>query len=619
MAETENGRDKAKKVKRRETARRSAATPVCFVSSRVGDRETAADLLRAYGYDLQDGEGEEEEGEVGGWSEAAERGGAGGWSEAVERGEADGWDEVAERGEADGWDEAAERGEAGGWDEAAERGEAGGWDEVGRSGRPCLRVVWDNNDTSVRVEWTESGRRFSWAEDYQALPIRETAENRCRRLLRLAIFRLFEAMSGDSDPRLSAAAVRPGPWGGLTGVRPMKILRRLLDQGLGEEAIRRVLPAAYGIRADRVGLLLDTGEYQRPYLPTAAGRERISLYFCYPFCPSRCDYCSFPGYETGRWRKWQGAYHAAALREIGALGQAARERGLVTETVYFGGGTPTAMPPEALAELLAAVTAAFAVAPGAEWTVESGRPETLTPAMLDVLAAGPVSRLCINPQTMRQSTLDAIGRRHQVEAVYQAFAAVKAYRRAAAVGADGDRAGGQAGDRAGQSGRWLINSDLILGLPGEDLAAVSDSLARLIALAPDNITIHGLALKRGSAYKERPPDLPGGDEGLAMTDFCRTALRVAGYAPYYLYRQKDSLGGENVGYCLPGRHSLYNIYMIEERQTILGLGAGAGSKFLAAGDWSLENFYNPKDMIQYIERLPDLIRRKIARLPGTQY
>jgi oxygen-independent coproporphyrinogen-3 oxidase len=242
--------------------------------------------------------------------------------------------------------------------------------------------------------------------------------------------------------------------------------------------------------------------------------------------------------------------------------------------------------------ILSALEDSFPLTPGLEYTIEAGRPETLTDGMLDVLASHPVSRVCVNPQSMNQATLDRIGRLHEAAAVREAI-----------------------GRARGKGRGWHINSDLILGLPGEGPADVGESLGQVLDLRPDNVTLHGLAIKRGSAYKEGKEGLPDRLLGLEMTDLCRGMLHEAGYRPYYLYRQKDSLaGGENVGYSLLGKECLYNILMIEERQTILGLGAGAGSKFLRRGSWSLDNIYNPKDLIQYIQRVDDSIRRKVDKL-----
>ena len=465
--------------------------------------------------------------------------------------------------------------------------EGGAWPQSGGD-RPLpeLLLSWAPSAAGLSVAWRENGKIYTHHEAARPVAFLEPEEGRRRRIMRLAIHRLLENEGG----LRGIMQVRPSPWGILTGVRPTKIVQRFLDQGLTDEEIRSALKEDFGMDGERIRLLLEVCHTQRPFLPAPdEGRKRISLYIGYPFCPSRCDYCSFPGYDLKRWRKWQTAYHQCLGREIEELGKAASKMGFRIETLYLGGGTPTCMPVENMDRILSALAENFPLTPGLEWTVESGRPETLTGEMIQVLASHPVNRLCVNPQSMNQATLDRIGRRHEASLVPEAVARARDIAR--------------------------INCDLILGLPGEGLAEVEYSIGRILGLRPDNITLHGLAIKRGSAYKEQDEGLPGLDQGLAMIGRSREMLAQAGYRPYYLYRQKDSLaGGENVGYCLPGRECLYNILMIEERQTILGLGAGAGSKFLQPGSWFLENLYNPKDLIQYIEGIDGLIRRKVDKL-----
>ncbi|MCL2121047.1 MAG: coproporphyrinogen dehydrogenase HemZ [Clostridiales bacterium] len=466
------------------------------------------------------------------------------------------------------------------------------------SAASALTVQWAPFFASLTITWTVQGKQWSHGESVKPSAFLETEENRRRRFLRLAVHRLLEK---EAELRENLRAV-PGPWGTLTGVRPSKMIQRFLDQGLDDARIQSILAEDFGIEQSRCSLLLQIGRRQRPFLPaTGEGRDRVSLYVGYPFCPSRCSYCSFPGYEAKRWRKWQAPYLQALVKEIRQVGESASGMGFQVDSLYIGGGTPTCMTPSQMDDLLWALRASFRFAAEGEWTVESGRPETLTDAMLEVFAAHPVNRLCINPQSMHQDTLDKIGRRHTAEETDAAFARLR--------------------ETAARKQRtdWRINCDLILGLPGEGLEEVEDSLSHVLdCLQPDNVTLHSLAIKRGSAYKEAQPGLPDRQLGLSMIARTRDMLAEAGYRPYYLYRQKDSLaGGENVGYTLPGCECLYNIMMIEERQTILGLGAGSGSKFLHPGDWSLDNVYNPKDMIQYIERVDSLIKSKVDKLAAV--
>jgi oxygen-independent coproporphyrinogen-3 oxidase len=446
---------------------------------------------------------------------------------------------------------------------------------------PLLQIAWDRQKKSVRLNWQDQQQTCSWEEEVRPFAFEETWEYRRRRVLRLAFHHMLIAYK----------LARPNPWGILTGVRPTKMIHRFLDQGLSEEDIRHILEVEYGVEKTRIGLLLQTVQYQRPILSKYSGdRKVISLYLGFPFCPSRCSYCSFPGYDLKRWKKWAEPCFQAMLEEIHQIGAAAGKLGLKIQTMYFGGGTPTSMDADHMDKILSALSADFDFMPDAEWTVEGGRPETLTEEILDVLSRHKVHRICVNPQTMQQKTLDSIGRKHRVEDVEETFRRL-----------------------AGRN--MAVNSDLILGLPGEGLAELKDTLDRLLAFRPENVTIHGLAIKRGSAFKENYPELLAGAAGQAMGDSARQKLTEAGYVPYYLYRQKEILAmTENIGYTLPEQHCLYNILMMEERQTIVGIGVGAASKFISPNDWSLENFYNPKDLIQYIERIDELIQRKVDKL-----
>lgn len=445
---------------------------------------------------------------------------------------------------------------------------------------PLLQIAWDRQKKSVKLYWQNHKQTCSWEEEVRPFAFEETREYRRRRVLRLAFHHLV----------IAYGLARPNPWGILTGVRPTKMIHRFLDQGISEEEIRRILDIEFGIQPERIELLLETVRYQRPILSDHEDRKVISLYIGFPFCPSRCSYCSFPGYDLKRWKKWAEPCFQAMLTEIAQLGAATKKMGLRVQTLYFGGGTPTSMDAQHLDLLLSALESHFNYMPDAEWTVEGGRPETLSDEIIEVLSRHSIQRLCVNPQTMQQKTLDQIGRMHSVQDVEETF-------------------------RRLEGRHWVINSDVIIGLPGEGLTEVNDTIDRILAFKPENITIHGLAIKRGSAFKESYPNILQGAAALAMGDSARQKLLEAGYVPYYLYRQKEILAmTENIGYALPGKHCLYNILMMEERQTILGIGVGAGSKFISPQDWTLENFYNPKDLIQYIERIDELIQRKVDKL-----
>jgi len=285
------------------------------------------------------------------------------------------------------------------------------------------------------------------------------------------------------------------------------------------------------------------------------------------------------------------AYLSGLEKEIAAVGAALSGTGAKVRTVYLGGGTPTVLSAEQLAHLLATVERSFDFTGERELTVEGGRPDTLSEEKLRVLKAHQLSRLSINPQTMSDETLVRIGRQHTVQEIYEAYRLAR------------------------KTGLPILNMDLIIGLPGEKGTVLEATLEKVLQLAPENITLHALAMKRAAYYRQEKIVLPVPSEGIQMMDLAHRRLQDAGYHPYYLYRQKEIFAhGENVGYTLPGKACLYNILMMEERQTILGFGVGSGSKLVNYADWTLENIYNPKDVQVYLERLEEIINRKVDKL-----
>lgn len=398
-----------------------------------------------------------------------------------------------------------------------------------------------------------------------------------RRLLRLAFHRAL----------VRAFSLNPSPWGVLTGVRPTKIAHRFLDEGYPAQHIIEFLTRDFDVSRERAELLTKVAVFQHPLLEN--GDERLlSLYVGIPFCPTRCHYCSFPAFSLEKWGRLLPDYLAALEREIAEIGDALRDTGVKVSTVYLGGGTPTVLSEGQLHSILEIIEKHFSFTAGRELTVEGGRPDTLTKEKLRVLKEHQVTRLSINPQTMQEETLVRIGRQHTVQEVYQAYALAR------------------------EAGIPILNMDLIVGLPGENCAVLAETLAQVRQLAPENITLHALAMKRAAYYRQEKISLAVPSEGLTMMNLAHQHLQAAGYFPYYLYRQKEIFAhGENVGYTVTGKECLYNIQMMEERQTILGFGVGSGSKFVHKDDWTLENYYNPKDVQVYLDRLGEIIRRKV--------
>ena len=380
---------------------------------------------------------------------------------------------------------------------------------------------------------------------------------------------------------------REPPWGGLTGVRPVKLPTRALEQGATRRQADRLLRDLYRVSAPRRALALDCAQATLAAKRTLAP-EDVSLYVGVPFCPTRCAYCSFVSADVGRTFSLMEPYVDALCREIAAAGAAVRRGGRRIKSVYIGGGTPTTLSPALLDRLMGALEGAFDLSACAEYTVEAGRPDTITAEKLSVLRERGCTRVSVNPQSMDDRVLAAIGRAHSAADILQAWDLVR------------------------RAGFPYANMDLIAGLPTDTPEGFRASLDQVLSLGPENVTVHTLALKKGSRLTlEKNGALPAPEQVSAMLDYAWGALRAAGYAPYYLYRQKYMSGGfENVGWCRPGAESLYNICMMEELHTILSLGSGGVTKVIDPRAGSLVRQANPKYPKEYIETLDPILQAK---------
>ena len=380
---------------------------------------------------------------------------------------------------------------------------------------------------------------------------------------------------------------REPPWGGLTGVRPVKLPTRALEQGATRRQADRLLRDLYRVSAPRRALALDCAQATLAAKRTLAP-EDVSLYVGVPFCPTRCAYCSFVSADVGRTFSLMEPYVDALCREIAAAGAAVRRGGRRIKSVYIGGGTPTTLSPALLDRLMGALEGAFDLSACAEYTVEAGRPDTITAEKLSVLRERGCTRVSVNPQSMDDRILAAIGRAHSAADILQAWDLVR------------------------RAGFPYANMDLIAGLPTDTPEGFRASLDQVLSLGPENVTVHTLALKKGSRLTlEKNGALPAPEQVSAMLDYAWGALRAAGYAPYYLYRQKYMSGGfENVGWCRPGAESLYNICMMEELHTILSLGSGGVTKVIDPRAGSLVRQANPKYPKEYIETLDPILQAK---------
>ncbi len=377
------------------------------------------------------------------------------------------------------------------------------------------------------------------------------------------------------------------PWGSLTGIRPTKIALSRLEEGWKEEEIRSFMKKNYLASDEKIDLSIEIAAREKMLLEPLDYDRGYSLYVGIPFCPTTCLYCSFTSYPISKWKGRTGLYLEALFKEMEYV--ADKMKGRPLDTIYFGGGTPTALPAEDIDAILTKLDQLFDTENALEFTVEAGRPDSITEEKLRVLRDHGITRISINPQTMNQKTLDLIGRRHTVEMVKEKFLMAR------------------------ELGFDNINMDLIMGLPEEDLDDVRHTLEEIEALRPDSLTVHSLAIKRAARlnmFKEEYGGLKINNtpEMIAMSEDCARRL---GMEPYYLYRQKNMAGNfENVGYSLPGKACIYNILIMEELQTIAACGAGTTTKVVFPAENRRERCENVKEVEQYISRIDEMIGRK---------
>lgn len=381
------------------------------------------------------------------------------------------------------------------------------------------------------------------------------------------------------------------PWGNLTGIRPAKLVMGMLESGMKNTEAAREMRELYCVSPEKAALAISIANRERELLRQIDYEHGYSLYIGIPFCPSICLYCSFSSYPLQQWKNKVDAYLEALCKEIAAVAAIMNGKGRRLDTIYIGGGTPTTLEPDQLRKLLDAVGNAFGFEDLAEFTVEAGRPDSITREKLLALQEFPVSRISVNPQTMNQITLDIIGRRHTVEETRNAF------RTARDCGFDN------------------INMDLIIGLPGEDIHMVQNTLEEVQRLDPDSLTVHSLAIKRAARlnmFKDQYQELTF-ENSQEIMNLTRDAAFAMNMSAYYLYRQKNMKGNfENVGYAKVDKAGIYNILIMEEKQPIIALGAGGSSKLVFEHGNRIERVENVKDVNGYIGRIEEMIERKRA-------
>ncbi len=377
-------------------------------------------------------------------------------------------------------------------------------------------------------------------------------------------------------------------WGILVGIRPVKIVHELMDDGMDLTAIKNHLESLYHIDKRKVDLMTEVALKERAYL-YPNDPDAISLYLCIPFCPTRCLYCSFPSNDLKQKGKLLPEYLEKLEKEtIHAIKHIDR-LGKKIDCIYIGGGTPTSISALQLKSLLGVIKNHIDLSTVKEYTVEAGRPDTITREKLEIMKAYGVDRICVNPQTMDEQTLITIGRAHDGKAIEDVM------------------------QMARDVGFKTINMDLILGLPGESVINSSKTIERLLEMSPENITIHTLAVKRASRLNEDLDLYELSHDVIVeeMLDQAETELREHGITPYYMYRQKKMIGHlENVGYAKSGHESLYNMRIMEEKHTIIACGAGGVSKLCAPEENRFERVANFKGLEDYLNRFEEILEKK---------
>lgn len=467
-------------------------------------------------------------------------------------------------------------------------GEKPEYPEGSPSGERCeLRVSRGAKYTVCTALLVRSGAAFRGrAQAENPDPADEYALRGCEnRLVKLAFYRAALA-SGLPKPE----------WGSLSGVRPAKLMDAYLREGLSPRAAKGRFMREYFVSGSRAQLCLDAALAAQEAARSLDERD-VCLYVGIPFCPTRCAYCSFVSQSVEKSMKLMEPFLDALLLDIRAAAAETRRAGLRPVALYMGGGTPTTLSAAQLDRLCAALEREFDLSALREYTVEAGRPDTITAEKLRVLRAHGVGRVSVNPQTMSDSVLEAIGRRHTAQDIVDALALVR------------------------ECGGFEVNMDLIAGLPADTAGGFSRTLDAVLSLAPENVTVHTLSLKRGSGLTLAGRPLPEAGEVRAMLDEAMERLAGSGYAPYYLYRQKNMAGGfENVGWTKPGSENLYNICIMEELCSILAMGAGGSTKLVADGGKRIKRFIAPKYPQEYINAAPGFAagKERIGEFYGLQ-
>ncbi len=445
-------------------------------------------------------------------------------------------------------------------------------------GEGCLSRAWQADGQICASAEIFRGERHTQTQVCQSAPAEEDPEAAKRVLTYGVKSAVYQALLPLLD--------RKPPWGSLTGVKPAKPVRLAVREGMDFHQADRWLEEKYDVADSRRRLCLRAAQYALETEDRLLPRE-MQLYIGIPFCPAKCSYCSFVSNDMAGWGYMVEPYLQALLKEVAVSGRLLGRQAIPLGSVYIGGGTPTILDENQLERLLSTVDSAFDRGNLREYTLEAGRPETITSEKLGIMAAHRVTRISINPQTMNDRVLAGVGRRHTAQDIVDCY------------------------QMARRIGGFQINMDLIAGLPGDDEESLFSSVRQVAALEPDNVTIHCLARKRGA------PLYFGATGVLApeTLDRCYQYLLDRGYEPYYLYRQKYMAGGlENLGFCRRGTASHYNICMMEELSDVMALGSGGVTKLCAQNGRKIRRVVNPKYPKEYIQRIDAIVQEKALLL-----
>ncbi|MBS4539694.1 coproporphyrinogen dehydrogenase HemZ [Clostridium sp. D2Q-11] len=440
-----------------------------------------------------------------------------------------------------------------------------------------LYIISSLEDNVIRTEIYKEGKLISdnIINDIDNINIRRDFEKKTSVGTKKSLYEAIKKVNNISSP-----------WGILTGIRPSKIVHELREKGINKDEIFNILTEQYLIAKEKAQLLLEITEVESKYL-YPLDKSNYNLYVSIPFCPTKCVYCSFPSYTLEKWEDLVDSYTETLLYEIRQIAELMK--GQTINTVYIGGGTPTSIPKENLVKIISSINDLFGRENITEFTVEAGRPDTINEEILQALRDNHIDRISINPQTMNGETLKLIGRNHSPKDIEEAYIIAK------------------------DKGFKSINMDIIVGLPGEDLEDINNTMNHLSKLNPENLTVHTLAIKKTSKLNNEKEkyDIAEGEKIEKMLKLTEDYAARMGMKPYYMYRQKQILGNfENVGYAKEDKECIYNILIMEEKQTIIGVGAGAISKVYYPSQNRLERVPNVKSLKDYIDRIDEMIDRK---------